>query len=145
MRAELDVDLAVEHAVVALGAVAGREDAVVPRAALVVVDAQRAAVADLEARRLGDRDRGPRTGADHDVVGGEAAIRRAHLDRRPVAVHDDLLDRRVQHDADAMALGGVLDARGHVGVERAHDLRRSIDHRDVQPCETNASAISRPM
>ena len=118
---------------VALGAVAGGEDAVVTGAALVVVDAQRSAVADLEARLLGERDGRLRARADHHVVGGVALAVGAHLDRHAVGVADDLLDRRVQHDADAVTLGRLLDVRRHVGVERQHDLRRAIDHRHLQP------------
>ncbi len=32
-----------------------------------------------------------------------------------------------------MSSAASLHARGHVGVEREHDLRRAVDHRDVHP------------
>ncbi len=46
----------------------------------------------------------------------------AHRDRPAVVAEDDLLDLGADEHADAVPLGGVLDVRGHVGVERAHDL-----------------------
>ena len=136
---------AVEYAMVGLGAVAGGEDAVVAGTALVVVDAQRAAVADLEAGVLGQPDERLGADADHDVVGVERLVGRTHRNRRAGVVEHDLLDRRAEHDAHAARLGGVLHMGGHVGVERGHHLRRLLDHRHRMPRSTKASAISRPM
>ena len=130
---ELDVHRPPEEPVPRLGAVAGREHAVVAKHALVIVDAHRAARAELDPGLLGERDGRLHPGRHDDVVGVDRLAPGAHRARRAALVEQHLLDLGPDDHADADALGGVLHVRGHVGVESAHDLRRGLDEgrRDV--------------
>ena len=116
---------ALEDAVPGLGAVARGVDAVVARAALMVVDAHGAARPELDPGVLGQPDSGPDARRHHDVVGVDRLAPGPDRTRRPERVEQDLLDLRPDQDAHAEALGRVLHVGGHVGVERAHDLRRA--------------------
>ena len=112
-----------------LGAVARGVDAVVARAALMVVDAHGAARPELDPGVLGQPDGGLDARRHHDVVGVDRLAPGPDRARRPERVEQDLLDLRPDQDAHAEALGRVLHVGGHVGVERAHDLRRGLDQR----------------
>ena len=78
LGAELDVHRALEDPMPGLDAVARGEDAVVARAALVVIDAQRAAVAELEARVAGEARRRAYARRHDDVIGGQLLAVHAH-------------------------------------------------------------------